>query len=108
MRRVLIGDLVAAAAVLAALPDGESADMAQKILTEADAAHRYFKRFHRPHPRWGDGSLITRALGAPQRVAPDLSRSDFLIVLAQMTRALAHRKPHAHRRFDLPKDRPIC
>ena len=59
MRRVLVGDLLALAAVLRQQPDP---DLAARLLAEAHAAHRYFRRFGRPHPRWGNGSLMGRAL----------------------------------------------
>ena len=102
MRRVLIGDLMAAAAVLPSAPRGQRAQLAQKIVTEADAAHRYFKRFGRPHLLWGDGSLLTRALASPRRIAPDLADSDFLHLFALMTLALAHHKSPQGRDFNLP------
>jgi hypothetical protein len=102
MRRVLIGDLMAAAAVLPSAPQGQRAQLAQNILCQTDAAHRYFKRFGRPHPLWGDGSLLTRALASPRRIAPDLSDANFLHLLALMTLALAHHKSSRSRDFDLP------
>lgn len=88
MRRILFGDLVAAAAVLAAT---DQADLADQMLTQADAAHRYVKHFRRPHPFWGDGSLMSRALAGP-RAPTDLSCPRFLQKLAQMTDAAAQYK----------------
>ncbi len=92
MRRILSSDLIAAAAVLAAAPMATRAALAHDILAQSHAAHAYFKRFGRPHPRWGDGALLTRALAFDRRVAPNLSDVDFLAALAQMVRACATHK----------------
>lgn len=92
MRRILNGDLMAAAAVLAAAPMASRAALARQILSETHAAHSYFKRFGRPHARWGDGSLLTRALAFDHRTPRNLSDAAFLAALAQMTRACATHK----------------
>ena len=55
MRRVLVGDVLALAAALA-----EDEGRATRALAEAHAAHRYMRRMGRPHPRWGNGSLMAR------------------------------------------------
>ena len=89
MRRILSGDLIAAAAVLAAAPMASRSALAADILAQSHAAHAYFKRFGRPHPIWGDGSLLTRALAFDHRAPPNLSDAGFLSALAQMTRACA-------------------
>ena len=65
MRRVLIGDLLALAAYLEAAPQ----EGAQAVLAEVHAAHRYMDRFRRPHPRWGNGSLMSR-LGPVSAAGP--------------------------------------
>lgn len=67
----MLDDLVAGAARLAhTLPD-QRMGLAAQMLYEAHAAHHYFKRFHRPHPVWGNGSLMTRALkGGPWQHRP--------------------------------------
>jgi hypothetical protein len=92
MRRILSGDLIAAAAVLAAAPIASRAELARQILAQTHAAHAYFKRFGRPHALWGDGSLLTRALAFDHRTPPNLSDAAFLCVLAQMARACAAHK----------------
>lgn len=56
MRRILPGDLIAAAGAVA------QGAQAARLVDEAHAAHLYAKRFGRPHPRWGGGSLMARAL----------------------------------------------
>jgi serine O-acetyltransferase len=62
MRRVLIGDLLAAAERLCGAPVADQWTSACRLIDQAHAAHRYARRFHRPHPRWGDGSLMARAM----------------------------------------------
>jgi serine O-acetyltransferase len=54
MRSVLIGDILALAAVVARGGDAEIA------IAEAHAADRFQRRFGRGHPRWGNGSLMSR------------------------------------------------
>lgn len=92
MRRILSTDLIAAAAVLAAAPLTARPRLAREMLAQSHAAHAYFKRFGRPHPFWGDGSLLTRALAFDHRATPNLSDARFLAALAQMTRACATHK----------------
>lgn len=70
MRRVLLGDLTAAAAHLAALPPALRPGAMTRLLQEAHAAHRYMRRMGRPHPLWGDGSLMARALAAGSGAVP--------------------------------------
>ena len=60
MRRCLIGDLLVAADHVAGMAGAERARHLARLFTEAHAAHRYARRFGRPHPLWGDGSLMAR------------------------------------------------
>lgn len=84
MRRVLMGDLVAAAQVLAAADRPARTALAGRLIAEADAAHRYMKHYGRAHPQWGIGSLEARARG--QCAAPlmcfDLADARILHALA--------------------------
>ena len=90
MRRVLISDLLAAASVIGAAPD--PLRTAQTLIMQADAAHRYAKRFGRPHPAWGNGSLLARARAAPQGLPTNLANPDFLTAMAQLATTLAAAK----------------
>lgn len=56
MRRVLLGDVLALAAYLR---QNAQADAGLRM-AEVHAAHRYMQRFGRPHPRWGNGSIMSR------------------------------------------------
>lgn len=60
MRRILISDLLAWADLLLSVPDVARAGVARRLLLEAHAAHKYHRRKGRPHPAWGDGSLMSR------------------------------------------------
>lgn len=91
----MIGDLIAAAAVVAAAADIAQPGLVLRLLSEADAAHRYFKRHRRPHALWGNGSLHTRALAIPLRAPPNLCDTQFLQVLAAISTAVAAHKSFA-------------
>lgn len=93
MRRLLIGDLMAGARAILPAPPPARAALADRLLAEAHAAHLYFKRYGRAHPRWGDGSLMTRALnhGAPD-LPPDRAYWQALELLLQRIRL---RKPQS-------------
>ena len=69
MRCCLIGDLLAAADCVAGMAGADQARLLARLLAEAHAAHRYSRRFGRPHPLWGDGSLMARVLAEPQAPA---------------------------------------
>lgn len=93
MRRCLLGDLVAAATAVAAQAAMQQSAFAQRLICEADAAHRYHKRLGRPHPAWGNGSLMARALAAPQsQIAASASSAAFLSALGLVAQLLAARK----------------
>ncbi len=90
MRRVMIGDLIAAAKVISASSD--PADASQMLIRQADAAHRYAKRFGRPHPQWGNGSLMARALAMASPGSADLADPRMLDALARLCATLSVRR----------------
>lgn len=87
MRPVLWGDLVAATAWAAANP----ARPVAALIDRAQAADLYRKHHGRPHPRWGNGSLMAAALA---EAAPPVRFDDpaALAALAQVAAALARRR----------------
>ena len=91
MRTILLGDVVAAARVLLALPDGRRAAAMDQMLDQAHVAHKVFKRLGRPHPGWGDGSLMSRALASPQCREPFVSDPRYISVLVAVLEALLRR-----------------
>lgn len=93
MRRCLLGDLVAAATAVAAQAAAQQPAFAHRLICEADAAHRYHKRFGLPHPAWGNGSLMARALAEPPpQLAVSASSAAFLSALGLVAQLLAARK----------------
>lgn len=98
MRRCLPGDLLSAAACIAAADTSDWPEIANRLLAETDAAHRYFKRFGRSHPTWGNGSLMARAnlLG---QAAPDLQSHRFLSALSLICALLTQRKRLWHQKL---------
>lgn len=92
MRKCLLGDVVEAAALIAARPANEHAQLANQLITQADYAHRYAKRFGRAHSLWGNGSLMARALAepGPRNYAPGAPA--FLQALSLVSATLAAHK----------------
>ena len=90
MRRCLPGDLFEAAALLAGSPDPVA--LISHLLDQADAAHRYAKRFGRAHPQWGNGSLMARALAQTGPRHSSLHCPRFLSALSLVADNLASRK----------------
>lgn len=83
MRHPGLDDLVAAARVLSGHPPAARAALADRLLAEAHAADQYRKRLGRPHPDWGNGSLMGRALkSAIGRPLPTRASFQALAVMA--------------------------
>lgn len=96
MRRCLIGDLIEAATVVAASDFHDKSAYCHRLISQADAAHRYAKRYGRAHPLWGNGSLMARALlDRPAKIWPH-SSAPFLHALSLITQTLAARKLAHH------------
>ncbi len=110
MRRVLLGDLLAGAACIAQVPPAAQIKFAQRLICEADAAHRYVKRFGRAHLAWGMGDLQSRARAHLPLAAQNLSEAPSLQALAVLAQALAQRKAEgiARKTLALPKSVPMC
>lgn len=103
---------MAAAALVAAAAPEQRSGLIRQVLDQADAAHRYTKRFGRPHPIWGNGSLMARALAQGSHAAHHGSEA-FLSSLAALAAELAARKRNSkHRAWQsalaLGESRPIC
>lgn len=74
MRRVMHGDVASAARVLIGVPETMRQSLCRRMICEAHAAHRYFRRFGRAHLLWGDGSLMAAA--HKRRLLPEPGFSD--------------------------------
>jgi hypothetical protein len=105
MRPCLLDDLLAGAGRLASVPPTLRPDLAHRLLHEAHAAHHFMRRFGVPHPRWGNGSLMARALGDAAPTGHPLC----LQALAVMALAVAaFRQDAANRRHGLSPDNRLC
>ncbi|GGD40686.1 DUF7742 family protein [Sinisalibacter lacisalsi] len=91
MRRVLHGDVSAAARVLLAAPVADRAALVARMLREAEAADRYRLATGRAHPLWGSGSLMSAALARPRAHEPYLDEPDYAACMAMVFEALVAR-----------------
>lgn len=82
MRAVLIGDLLAAARVLALTPEPLRRRRMRRLVAAARWADRHRRRSGRPHPRFGTGSLMAAAAAWPCAPDPVVCDGDWLACLA--------------------------
>lgn len=92
MRTTMLGDIIAAARVLLAITPGAYPVAIDRMLAEAHFAHQYFKRLGRPHPLWGNGSLMGRAALMSQMREPFASDRQYLIALRAVIDGILRRK----------------
>jgi hypothetical protein len=87
MRPVQLADLEIAARVLAAMPARQS--FIATLCKQADQADAYRKMHAKPHPKFGNGTLMSAAIkhGVPVARAP--CNRDFLTSLAALCTYLA-------------------
>lgn len=89
MRPVTHGDVVAAATAIRPLPAALRRQEVLRLLERAHAADLFRKRTGRPHPFWGDGSLMGIALkDGTSRTEPFLSDPEHLSALAAVIETL--------------------
>lgn len=91
MRTVLLGDIVATARALMAVPNDLRADLLTSIIDQTHTAHHFHKKMSKPHPKWGDGSLMARANMERQVAEPFASDTDYLKTLQLVLEALIKR-----------------
>ena len=91
MRAVLHGDLVALARVLLAAPAQARAGLCRSVIAEARVAAAVVRRLRRPHPRWGDGSVMAACAAHPARREPFASDAEYLDCLGLVIATLARR-----------------
>lgn len=83
MRLCLIVDLLHGARALSgAAPDCRRL-LADTLIYQAHAAHSFAKRFGKPHPRWGNGSLMARALAESDLQASPKPGFEAIAVMAE-------------------------
>lgn len=107
MRLCMTDDLLAGARALSCLPEAAREALAERLLTEAHAAHHYAKRLRRPHPVWGNGSLMARALA---ELPPNPATGPCFSAVSTMARAIFRFRERCprNRRLGLSSSRPIC
>jgi hypothetical protein len=89
MRPVLIGELVALARVLRAVAPACRMALARRVLTEARAADRHRRLRHKAHARFGDGTLMSAAMGYRQADESFASDPEFCHCLQVALAAIA-------------------
>lgn len=93
MRSLLLGDIIAATRALLILPIDQRSGLLRRMIQQADAAHHFHKRLAKPHPEWGNGSLMARANKERQAAEPNASDGDYLQTLHVVIGAIiAHRR----------------
>ena len=101
----MLDDLVAGAGRLASEPPDSRKALAERMIREAHAAHHFMRRMGRPHPVWGNGSLMTRAL----RDAPGPALPLCFASLALIADAIARfREENAILGHGLSQRRALC
>jgi hypothetical protein len=91
MRTLLLGDIIAAARALMAVPADCRGGLLETMFQQANAAHHYHKRLLKPHPCWGNGSLMARANAEAQVAEPFWSDLDSLGALQMVIGAIVAR-----------------
>lgn len=91
MRRVLHGDVSAAACVLKLLPKTARHANLLHMMAQADAADAYRQQHQKLHRIWGDGSLMSAALQRPHAAEPLLDDPDYAACMALVFDALVAR-----------------
>ena len=91
MRRVLYGDVTAAARALLAVPVEARGPLLVRLFAEAEAADAHRLRTGRAHPHYGTGSLMSAALGHPVAREPFLDDPGYAACLAEVFEALVAR-----------------
>jgi len=91
MRRVLYGDVRAAARALLAVPREARAALLTRLFAEAEAADAHRLATGRAHPRYGTGSLMSAALAHDVAREPYLDDATYAACLAEVFEALVAR-----------------
>lgn len=88
MRPVLHSDVTSAARAVMAVPKQARVRFCARLLQQADWADQFTRRLGKPHPRWGNGTLLAAAKAhvlRPESTFDDPEYSAaFQIVLAQL------------------------
>ncbi|HBS49659.1 MAG TPA: hypothetical protein DEA05_06030 [Rhodobacteraceae bacterium] len=91
MRRLLYGDVSSAARVLLRAAPDQRERLCARMLAEAEAAHRHMDRTGRPHPLWGNGSLMGAARKRALPPEPGFDDLDYCACFETVLAALVRR-----------------
>ena len=108
MRPVLDGDLIALARVVMTWPAAQRGARLAEVITQVEAADAYRRREGRAHPKWGNGSLMSWALGHPSE-RRDAGNPEYLRALALVCTALSAYQSDgkSHAPLPLPGRQPM-
>ncbi|WP_417807588.1 hypothetical protein [Thioclava sp.] len=87
MRPVLDGDLIALARVVMTWPSAQRGARLAEAISQVEEADAHREREGRAHPKWGNGSLMSWALGYPAG-SRDAGNPEYLRALAAVCTAL--------------------
>lgn len=88
MRSVSGAEILLFARVLSLVPPVQQRNFADRLLGEVEAAASHLRLFGRCHPRFGDGSLMTRCISLSPPAEPFANDPVFLAALITGCRAL--------------------
>ncbi len=91
MRRVLYGDVRAAARALLAVPQEARGPLLTRLFAEADAADAHRLATGQAHPLFGTGSLMSAALARAVAREPYLDDPAYAACMAEVFEALVAR-----------------
>ena len=87
----MLADLVATAQLLARWPAADRPALLDRLLSQTQAADCFSRRYGRPHPLWGNGSLLSRACAETK--APPPEDHHYWASLSLVAAAIALRRP---------------
>lgn len=98
MQKLRLGDVSAAARALRLHPERRWAWVIRRLLAEARAGAAHLTARGRPHPRYGDGTLMAAALRRAPAPAPTLEDARFRRALVAVLLAMDGPHPRAQDR----------
>jgi len=90
MRLVLHGDVTAVARVLMSVTADRRNLLCSSILSQAHSADCYRKRFNKPHPDWGNGSLMGMERSMGLQTEPELTDLEYCDCLERVFSGRRH------------------
>lgn len=91
MRPVLYGDVSSAARVLLGTAPDLRESLCRQMIGEAIAADRHRRHYRKPHPRWGNGSLMSAARRRRLSAEPGFDDPEYCACFELVLRCLRQR-----------------